>query len=202
MQLLLATKTVAPEILREIFACGARTFGENRVQEAIPKVAALHDLDIDWHFIGHLQTNKVKDVVSFATCIQSVDRPSLITALQQEAIKRDRDIDVMVEVNTSGESTKAGCEPAAVADLLAALQSADRLRVRGFMTIGANTDDERTVRACFAMLRQIRDDSIAHGRVATTARELSMGMSTDLEWAIAEGSTMVRVGSAVFGARA
>jgi len=201
VRLLLATKTVKPDVLRDVHALGARLFGENRVQEALPKWEALRDLDAEWHFIGHLQTNKVKDALSFATCIQSVDRPSLITALQQEASKRSITVNVMVEVNTSGEESKAGCDPRDVDSILAALSLAPNLCVVGFMTIGANTEDEATVRACFALLRTLRDTAIASGRAPATAVELSMGMSTDLEWAIAEGSTMVRVGSAVFGDR-
>lgn len=201
VRLLLATKTVAPEVLRDVHALGGHLFGENRVQEALPKYAALRDLDVEWHFIGHLQTNKVKDALSFATCVQSVDRPSLITALQQEAAKRNHVLNVMVEVNTSGEKSKAGCRPDDVQSILAALSLTPNLCVTGFMTIGANTEDEQTVRACFALLRTIRDMAIASGSAPATAVELSMGMSSDLEWAIAEGSTMVRVGSAVFGYR-
>jgi len=201
VRLLLATKTVSPAVLRDVHALGAHLFGENRVQEALPKYEALRDANAEWHFIGHLQTNKVKDALSFATCVQSVDRPSLITALQQEAAKRNIVLDVMVEVNTSGEGSKAGCDPHDVDSILAALSLTPNLYVTGFMTIGANTEDEPTVRACFALLRSIRDTAIASGRVPATAVELSMGMSGDLEWAIAEGSTMVRVGSAVFGDR-
>lgn len=197
-KLMLATKTQSVETLREAVTCGELFFGENRVQELMPKTDDLADLPIVWHFIGHLQTNKVKDVLGRVTCIQSVDRPSLIQALHSECVKRQTAIDVMVEVNTSFEESKHGVHPDRVETLLDELANYPTLKVTGFMTIGANTDDERIVRTGFEMLREIRD---AYDKSHGTVSELSMGMSHDLEWAIAEGSTIVRVGSAVFGER-
>ncbi|MBU3740927.1 MAG: YggS family pyridoxal phosphate-dependent enzyme [Candidatus Kapabacteria bacterium] len=199
--LVLATKTVDSERLREAYEVGATAFGENRVQEALPKYDELLDLDIEWHFIGHLQTNKVRDVLKFATCIQSVDRQSLVDELDAECERRGEGVDILVEVNASGEASKHGCAVDAVDELLEYIQEREWLNVRGFMTIGAMSDDETVVRASFARLRAIRDRAIARGLVPSDAVHLSMGMSSDLDIAIEEGSTMVRVGSAIFGER-
>ncbi len=197
-RLMLATKTQSVETLRTVALLGEHLFGENRVQELVPKTAALADLPIEWHFIGHLQTNKVRDVIGRVQCIQSVDRPSLIDAIASECSKRNTTVDVMIEVNTSFEPSKHGCHPAEAEQLIELVTAQPALRITGFMTIGALSDDESLVRRGFAMLREIRDKYDAqHG----TRSELSMGMSHDLEWAVAEGSTIVRVGTAVFGAR-
>lgn len=201
VRLLLATKLQPPALLREAVAEGARLFGENRVQEALPKVEALRDVDVAWHFIGHLQSNKVRDVLQFASCIESVDRMSLAMALDKELQRQGRPIDVYIEVNTSGEATKHGIHPDEVYSLMSSLKGLDTLRVRGLMTIGALSEDEGIVRGCFSKLRGIRDRGVAEGLLPNDSAELSMGMSSDLEWAIAEGSTIVRVGSAVFGER-
>lgn len=201
VRLLLATKTVPPDRLREAVAAGAHLFGENRVQEALPKIEPLSDCAIEWHMIGHLQTNKVRDALRFATCIQSVDRESLVLELQKESLRVGRVCDVLVEVNTSREASKHGIEPGNVGRLLDAVAATPELRLRGFMTIGALSDDEGIVRDCFASLRRISERATAEGRVTGGPPVLSMGMSGDLAWAIAEGSTMVRVGSAIFGQR-
>ena len=195
---MLATKTQSDETLRTVYGLGEQLFGENRVQELVPKTDALRDLDITWHFIGHLQTNKVRDVIGRVQCIQSVDRPSLVDAIASECIKRSATMDVMIEVNTSFESSKHGCHPGEAEQLIELVSTHPSLRIVGFMTIGALSEDERIVRRGFSMLRDIRDRfDASHG----TKSELSMGMSHDLEWAIAEGSTIVRVGTAVFGER-
>lgn len=198
VRLMLATKTQTPETLREALAAGEHFFGENRVQELVPKVDALTDADITWHFIGHLQTNKVRDVVGRAACIQSIDRISLADEVQRTCEKRGTSIDVMIEVNTSGEASKHGIAPEDVWMLVDHVHTCLALRIVGFMTIGALSDDETTVRRCFATLRGIRD---AYDAANGTRTELSMGMSSDLAWAIAEGSTIVRVGTAAFGER-
>ncbi|MBM4179369.1 MAG: YggS family pyridoxal phosphate-dependent enzyme [Ignavibacteria bacterium] len=198
VQLMLATKTQSADTLRQAVACGEHLFGENRVQELVPKHDELVELPITWHFIGHLQTNKVKDVVGRASCIQSVDRISLVEAIHHECTKKQTIVDVMIEVNTSFEESKHGLHPNDVPSFLDLIASYATLRVRGFMTIGANVDDEATVRKGFSILRDLREKSL---HVLPEATELSMGMSHDLEWAIAEGATIVRVGSAVFGQR-
>lgn len=201
VRLMLATKTVHPERLRQAIACGEYLFGENRVQELAGKAQALADVHVEWHMIGHLQTNKVKAALEVATCIQSVDRLSLVQELHRQCERLGRMANILVEVNVSGEASKHGCAPANVDALLEAIAALPTLRVGGFMTIGANTDDERVVRHGFSQLRRIAHDARSRGLVPASATVLSMGMSSDMEWAIAEGSTMVRVGSAVFGER-
>lgn len=200
VKVLLATKTIQPPLLKEAIGCGTILFGENRIQEALPKVAELAGQGIEWHFIGHLQSNKVAEAVEFARCIQSVDRPSLIKSLHKELEKRATRTKVMIEVNVSGEASKHGCKPNEVESICEQIDSS-LINVVGFMTIGANTDDELEVRRGFALLKKVRDRAIERRWVPVTATELSMGMSHDLEWAVQEGSTMVRVGSAVFGKR-
>lgn len=201
VDLLLATKTVSPERLREAIAAGTTLFGENRMQEFVPKAEALRDAPITWHFIGHLQTNKVRDAVRHAACVQSVDRSSLAKELDKELQKQGKELDILVEVNTSGEESKHGVVPEHVDELLQYIGTCASLRIRGFMTIGALSEDEDDVRACFRSLRTIRDRAIDDGRIPSSATVLSMGMSGDLELAVEEGSTMIRVGSAVFGQR-
>lgn len=199
MRVLLATKGQTPETIREAVHAGLHLCGENKVQELVPKAAALADVDIVWHFIGSLQTNKAEDCVKVASCIQSVDRISLADELEKVCQKLQRHLDIMIEVNTSAEDTKHGAAPTEVDALLEHIKGLKRLHVRGFMTMGALSGTERRVRQGFASLREIRDKAIAQSLVPASAFELSMGMSTDLEWAVAEGSTMIRVGSAVFG---
>ena len=205
---LLATKTREPhEIIAAIEALRARgrrvAVGENRAQEIAkhdaPALAALEASGVPRHFIGRLQTNKAKDAVAFADVIESVDRDDLIDALERRAELADVHRDVLVQVNTSGEESKAGYAPDAdvLRPVVDRLAGSERLRCTGLMTIGANTDDETAVRASMRRLRELRDELGADGVV-----ELSMGMSSDLEVAIEEGATIVRPGSAVFGPRA
>ncbi len=204
VQILLATKTrTAEEIADAVRAFRERgrdvVVGENRAQE-IAKHAdpALVALDVPHHFIGRLQTNKAKDVVAFATVIHSVDRDDLIDALARRAELADVERDVLIQVNTSGEASKGGYPPEAPA-VRAALErvaATGRLRGVGLMTIGAHTSDEASVRASLGALRALRDEIAMPG-----VTELSMGMSGDLEIAVEEGSTIVRLGSAVFGPR-
>ncbi|GMV52788.1 MAG: YggS family pyridoxal phosphate-dependent enzyme [Chlorobi bacterium] len=201
MRILLATKDQTPEQISEAVGAGLHLCGENKVQELKEKAAQLKNVDVVWHFIGHLQTNKVMDCVQIVNCVQSVDRASLVDELEKACVQLNRHLDVMVEVNTSGEVSKHGCSPAEVDALLTRIASAKRLHVRGFMTVGALSTSEKTVRKGFAQLRQIRDSAIERKLIPETALELSMGMSADLEWAVAEGSTLIRVGSAIFGGR-
>lgn len=207
--LLLATKTRTPaQIAAAVALVQERgrplAVGENRAQE-IAKHAdpLLADNGVPRHFIGRLQTNKARDVVAFAELVHSVDRPEIADALERRAELAGTPRDVLVQVNTSGEESKGGFAPeveelAAVVDRLAA---SAWLRPTGLMTIGANTTDEQAVRASLRSLRELRDALVA--RPGTPALpELSMGMSGDLEAAVEEGATIVRVGSAIFGARA
>jgi pyridoxal phosphate enzyme (YggS family) len=205
---LLATKTRTPqEIVRAVRAVHARGWrvavGENRAQE-IPKhddpaLAALEaELEVPRHFIGRLQRNKARDVVAFASLVHSVDRLEIIEALARRAELAEVERDVLVQVNTSGEESKGGFAPTvdAVREALSAIRATGVLRPVGLMTIGAHTADETSVRASLGGLRVLRDE-LGDPQV----RELSMGMSADLEIAVEEGATIVRLGSAVFGPR-
>jgi PLP dependent protein len=206
VRLLVATKTQPAQAVREVVAAGATLIGENRVQELVAKAPDLADLVADGsvqvHMIGHLQRNKVNQVLATATGVESVDSLALAEALASRCVREGRTLDVMVQVNVSGEESKAGAQPDDAAHLSRQVAALEGLRLTGFMTIGANSPDTALVRAGFARLRAIRDEVLASGAPGTgEARELSMGMSGDLEAAIAEGATIVRVGTAVFGAR-
>ncbi|MCL2468093.1 MAG: YggS family pyridoxal phosphate-dependent enzyme [Micrococcales bacterium] len=198
---LLATKTHDPATIRAVVTLpGAAGMlrGENRVQELVAKGPALADLPTPTHLIGPLQSNKINAALRWVTCVESLASPRLADALAAR-VAPGRTLDVMVQVNVSAEETKNGVTVDEALVLAHHIASLPRLRLTGFMTIGAHTDDERVVRAGFARLRTIRDTAVAEG--ITTATALSMGMTTDLDLAIAEGSTIVRVGTAVFGPR-
>lgn len=199
VRLLAVTKTVSPARLRAAHAAGVRQMGENKVQEARGKAEALADLGIHWVLIGHVQTNKARDAALVAQEVQSLDSLRLAQALDRRLQAAGRGLDVYVQVNTSGEDSKFGLPPEQVADFLARLPAYQSLRVRGLMTLAARSQDTGRVRACFDLLRELRDA----GRQAGTVGDglLSMGMSGDLEEAVMAGSTCVRVGQAIFGAR-
>ncbi|MBO1750775.1 YggS family pyridoxal phosphate-dependent enzyme [Actinotalea sp. BY-33] len=202
VRLMLASKTQPAPVVRVAVEAGARLLGENKVQELVAKGPDLADLSPTVHLIGHLQSNKVNAALRWAACVQSVDTLDLAERLSRRCEAVDRDLEVMVQVNVSGEESKYGVAPAQATALAAAVATLPRLRLTGLMTIGANSDEETVVRAGFAELGRLRDEVLASGLPGTgSAHELSMGMSGDLELAIAEGATMVRVGSAVFGAR-
>ncbi|MFD6178749.1 MULTISPECIES: YggS family pyridoxal phosphate-dependent enzyme [unclassified Isoptericola] len=180
--------------------------GENRVQELVAKAPALADLvaagRVEAHLIGHLQKNKVNAVLGAATAVDSVDSLALAQALSTRCARDGRTLDVLVQVNVSGEESKSGVTPEDAVALALDVAALPGLRLCGLMTIGARSDDDARVRAGFARLRAVRDEVLASGAPGTAdARELSMGMTGDLELAVAEGATVVRVGSAVFGAR-
>lgn len=192
------TKTFTPEVIRAAVALGLHRFGENKVQEIRGKFEPLADCSIDWVMIGHLQTNKVKDVVRVASEVQSLDRPELAEALHRRLQLEDRVLDVLVQVKTSSEETKYGLPPAQLPAFLDSLRAFDTLRVRGLMTLAVHSDDPDEVRACFRRLRELRDAALAQGH---DVPRLSMGMSGDFPLAIAEGATEVRIGTAIFGHR-
>jgi PLP dependent protein len=183
--------------VREAYEAGQRLFGENYAQELTAKAAELADLDdLTLHFIGHLQRNKVKDVVRSARVIETVDRIDLAIEIDKRA---PSSIEVLLEVNVGGEAQKAGCAPADVAQLLRGAAALPKLRVVGLMTIPPADDDPEASRPHFARLRTIAAELRAAG--LDPGPHLSMGMSHDFEVAIAEGATLVRVGTAIFGAR-
>ncbi len=199
--LLPVTKTVPEERLRAAYAAGLRMFGENKVQEARTKAEGLADLAIDWSIIGHLQTNKARYVARFASEVQSLDSVRVAAALDRRLQIEGRGLDVLVQVNTSGEASKYGLPPEEVAGFLRELPAFTALRVRGLMTLAVFSDDAARVRACFRRLRTLRDRLREEAPAGIGLDELSMGMSGDFEIAIEEGATVVRVGQAIFGAR-
>ena len=196
--LLPVSKTFGPEAIRAAVALGLHRFGENRVQEIRDKAGPLADCGIAWVVIGHLQTNKAKDVARLASEVQSLDRPELAEALQHRLEIEGRELDVLVQVKTSPEESKHGLPPAALEGFLERLRDFPRLRVRGLMTMAVQSDDPAAVRACFRRLRELRDAMRARGHALP---RLSMGMSGDFPLAIAEGATEVRIGTALFGRR-
>jgi pyridoxal phosphate enzyme (YggS family) len=202
VRLLLATKTVAAERIRVAIDAGETLLGENRIQEFEVKNRELSGLKYERHFIGHLQLNKVKDIVKYEVgCIQSLESIELMHKLDRRFMEEGRSIDVMVQVNTSFETSKFGLDPENVVAFLKELKKYDTLKLKGFMTIGLFDSDAETVRPSYTRLRELRDRAISEGIISPESRELSMGMSNDLETAIEEGATIVRVGSAIFGTR-
>lgn len=199
IRLLPVSKTVPEERLRNAFEAGVHEMGENKVQEALRKSENLAELGIRWVLIGHLQSNKAKDVAAFADEFQALDSLHLAQALDRRLQAEGRQLDVYVQVNSSGEESKFGLEPSEVAGFLREVAAFDSLRVRGLMTLAAHTDDEDRIRECFRVMRELRDTGLQEGTVGDG--QLSMGMSGDFELAIEGGSTCVRVGQAIFGAR-
>lgn len=202
VKLLMATKTIDAEQIKEAIATGETLIGENKVQELRDKYEALKNIPHTKHFIGHLQTNKIKDVLKCNTdCIQSIDRVELAEKLQQKLILENKTIDVLIQVNTSYEESKFGIEPEKTLDLIKKIAQFDRIKVKGLMTIGIFSEDENAIRKCFKLLKTIQNQIITENIPNVEMQELSMGMSEDLEIAIEEGSTIIRVGTAIFGQR-
>jgi len=195
--LVAVTKTFGADMINEALAAGVRDIGENRVQEAREKYSVVGDRAF-WHLVGHLQTNKTKDALRIFSLIHSLDSPHLAGEIEKRAEKK---ADCLVEVNTSREETKFGLRPEAVFDFFEALKDLKKINLLGLMTIGpgwAVTDPEAS-RPCFKLLRDLRDELAQ--KLDRPLPVLSMGMSADFEVAVEEGSTMVRVGTALFGAR-
>lgn len=191
------SKTWPADVCLAAVEAGAKVLGENRGQEFREKFAVLRDR-VDWHFIGHLQTNKVRNVVGAARLIHSVDRYGLAEAIAKRARALDLVQDVLVEVNVSGEVTKSGVEPPRAEDLIARIRGLPGVAVKGLMTMPALTSDPEESRPFFKELAALRD-AIAERH--PDVRHLSMGMTRDFEVAIEEGATIVRIGEAIFGPR-
>lgn len=198
VRLLAVSKTWPADSVREAAAAGQRAFGENYVQEGAEKVDALAGLGLEWHFIGPLQSNKTRLVANRFVWVHSIDRLKIAERLSAQRDAHLPLLDVCIQVNVSGEASKSGVAPGELPELAHAVAGLPRLRLRGLMAIPEPTSDVALQRARFATLRQLRDQLNADGLALDT---LSMGMSDDLEAAIAEGSTMVRVGTAIFGSR-
>ncbi|MBK8173507.1 MAG: YggS family pyridoxal phosphate-dependent enzyme [Sandaracinaceae bacterium] len=193
VSLVAVSKMHPAECVREAYALGQRAFGENYVQELVSKAAELSDLpDIQWHLIGHLQRNKVKDVARLNVVIETVDSERLARALAERAALEKKNIDVFIQVNVAGELQKSGCAPTELDAIVKSVRAQSSLRLVGLMTVPPAEDPEGA-RPHFRALREHA------ARVGLSA--LSMGMSADLEVAIAEGATSVRVGTAIFGRR-
>jgi PLP dependent protein len=206
IMMLLAIKTLTADRVRTAIAAGGALLGQNRAQELVAVEPQISDLPHTTHFIGHLQSNKVNQVSRWTSCVQTVDTLDLAERLARARTRLVDDgestgpLDVMIQVNTSGETSKSGVAPDAALDLAHEVAALGALRLRGLMTIGANDPDPGRVRASYDRLAEIRDEAAGSSGTAS-AVELSMGMSNDLEIAIAAGATIVRIGSAVFGAR-
>lgn len=205
---LLAVKTVPVPRIRAAIEAGGALLGHNRAQELTATEPDLTDLAHRTHFIGHLQSNKVNQVARWVECVQTVDTLALAERLDRSRGRAIEEgtaagpLEVLVQVNVSGEESKAGVPPSEAAGLAVEVAALPQLRLRGFMTIGAHSPDTGLVRAGYDRLAQVRDAVVASGAPGTDAADqLSMGMSGDLEVAVAAGATIVRVGSAVFGAR-
>ncbi|MGD1826361.1 Pyridoxal 5'-phosphate homeostasis protein YggS, UPF0001 family [Chromobacterium violaceum] len=196
--LLAVSKTFPADALRAAYACGQRAFGENYVQELQQKCEALAGLEIEWHFIGPLQSNKTRIVAERAHWVHSIDRLKIAERLSAQRPDGLPALNVCVQVNVSGEDSKSGCAPEEAAALARAVAALPRLRLRGLMCIPESTEDTARLAAQFARLRGLQRQLNAEGLALDT---LSMGMSADLETAVAEGATLVRVGSAIFGQR-
>lgn len=205
VQVMVATKTWDQEAAVAVVRAGGTLVGESRMQELAVKGAALRAAGARVHVIGQLQRNKAAIAVEHAACVQSVDSMRLAERLSRLCVEAERELDVMIQVNVSDEETKAGVASDEAIPLATAVQALPALTVTGFMTIGLNSTDEAAVRAGYRRLREVRDAALIRSERGefplADAWHLSMGMSGDLEWAIAEGATIVRVGTAVMGAR-
>ncbi|KRW72713.1 YggS family pyridoxal phosphate-dependent enzyme [Stutzerimonas nitrititolerans] len=194
--LLAVSKTQPAEAIREANGAGLSDFGENYLQEALEKQARLADLALTWHFIGPIQSNKTRAIAEHFDWVHSVDRLKIAQRLSEQRPTELPPLNVCLQVNVSGEASKSGCAPQDVAELARTIATLPNLRLRGLMAIPEPTDDRAEQHAAFARLRQLQQ------ALALELDTLSMGMSQDLEAAIAEGATWVRIGTALFGARA
>jgi len=202
--LMAVSKTMEPERIKEAYAAGLRVFGENRVQEFESKSAALSELkDAEWHLIGHLQSNKGKKAAELFHAIDSVDSLRLAEKLNQAAAEAGKQLDVLIEIKVGQEESKAGIplDSFELENLLLAAPKLENLQIRGLMTVPPFTEDPAGARPYFRLLRDLRDQIAARKLPGIAMEMLSMGMSHDFEVAIEEGSTCVRVGTAIFGVR-
>ena len=195
VHLLAVSKTQPAAAIRQACQAGLHDFGENYLQEALEKQADLADLPLTWHFIGPIQSNKTKSIAEHFDWVHSVDRLKIAQRLSDQRPESLPPLNICLQVNVSGEASKSGCEPQDVPQLAQAIAALPRLRLRGLMAIPEPTDDPTEQRAAFARLRHLQAE------LQMDLDTLSMGMSQDLEAAIAEGATWVRIGTALFGAR-
>lgn len=202
VRLLPVSKTQGVDRIEEAYAAGVRIFGENKAQEVAEKAALLAGRpDLSWAVIGHLQTNKAKVVAQYATEFHALDSAKVAEALDRRLNNAGRDLDVFLQVNSSGEESKHGLDPADVEQFAKSMRQYRCLRVRGLMTLAVFSDDQDAVRRCFERMQQLQIRLQNADQAAGSYAELSMGMSGDFELAIAHGATTVRVGQAIFGSR-
>ena len=201
IRLLAVSKTFGADLVRAAASAGQRDFGENRVQEGLDKVERLWDLGLDWHLIGHLQTNKARKAAGAFDWIHSVDRLDLLRRIDDAAVELGTQPKVLVQVDLAHEETKFGADETLVRDLVQAALNARAVQLAGLMIVPPIPDDPEASRPWFRRLREMRDALVASGTPAASLRELSMGMSQDFEVAIDEGATIVRIGTAIFGRR-
>jgi pyridoxal phosphate enzyme (YggS family) len=200
VRLVAVSKTVPLERIREAVSAGATILGENYIQEAREKIALI-GTEAEWHFIGHLQSNKAKFAVELFSMIHSVDRVSLAEELNKEAAKKNKILPVLIQVNISGEETKSGIDAAGTRQLVQQVAQLPHLSVQGLMTMPPWFEDSEEARPYFRALRKLRDELAGEKIPNVSLTELSMGMSGDFEVAIEEGATLVRIGTAIFGER-
>ncbi len=201
ISLIAVSKTFGVDKILEAVEAGSMDFGENYVQELVEKFDQLRHKNLRWHFIGHLQSNKVKYISEWIHMIHSVDSESLAAEIDKRAGKANRIIDVLAEVNTSEEATKFGVRPEDACSFVEKISRFEHIRVKGLMTIGPYTENKQESRVSFSSLRSIFDETNRRGAVREPLTVLSMGMTHDYDIAIEEGATMIRIGTAIFGAR-
>jgi PLP dependent protein len=199
--LVAVSKTFGWENVREAIGAGQQDFGENYVQELTEKRRALGDSIIRWHYIGHLQSNKAKDIVEFVHLIHSVDNENVARELDRRAEKVAKTIDILLEVHTTDEATKFGILPSKTVELAKSISSLKRVKIQGLMTMGPFSENPNDSRPSFRQLAELKRKIEAEGINDVTMRHLSMGMTHDFEVAIEEGATIVRIGTAIFGKR-
>ena len=198
IKLICVTKTASIAQIEEVLGLGMRLLGENRVQDALARHAVIGD-KAEWHLIGHLQTNKVRDALSIFSLIHSVDSIRLAKEIDKEALKAGKVQDILIQVNISGEASKFGVEPGAAESLAREIGIYPNINIKGLMTIAPDAEDPEAVRPYFRALKELRDKINAVHCTSYALRILSMGMTNDFEIAVEEGSDMVRIGRAIFG---
>jgi PLP dependent protein len=201
IRLIAVSKTFSVDHVRAAWTAGQRDFGENKVQEALQKIGEASDMEIRWHLIGHLQTNKAKKAATAFACIHSVDSVDLLKKLDAAAAEHGASPEVLVQLDLAGEETKFGARADDARRIVEAAAAARAVRATGLMLIPPWNEDQEQTRPWFVQLRELRDRWLADGIPQAALRHLSMGMSHDFEAAVEEGATMVRVGTAIFGKR-
>ena len=199
VKLVAVSKTFGPPEVRAAEAAGQRLFGENRVQEAEEKIGALRDLDVEWHLIGPLQSNKAARAVQLFDVIETLDRPKIVRRLARYADEAGKVLRVLVQVNVGGEEQKSGVAPERTEELIGLVEEYPSLSLEGLMTIPPYNEDPEKTRPYFRRMAELLED--INSRRQVDLQELSMGMSGDFETAIEEGATLVRIGTAIFGQR-